>query len=191
MRLRAGLGPWNIKTMSQVLYLLRHAKAEPWYPGVNDYSRPLNERGHEHMRTLVARFGDQIDWPENILCSGSTRTRETLAPFIAANPELQGNTTYTDDIYEASAGTLHALALDAFETTQSLMMVGHNPGFEQLTMALVRHEDTTGIYKMPTGTLAVIEFDRGFRQDAGDGALKYWLRRKDLLAQAAQSSDFS
>ena len=41
------------------------------------------------------------------------------------------------------------------------------------------------------GTLAVIEFDGGFRQDAGDGALKYWLRRKDLLAQAAQSSDFS
>lgn len=177
--------------MSQVLYLLRHAKAEPWYPGVNDYSRPLNERGREHMRALVARFGDQIDWPEKILCSGSTRTRETLAPFLAVNPELQGNTTYTDDIYEASAGTLHALAQDAFETARSLMMVGHNPGFEQLTMALVRHEDTAGIHKMPTGTLAVIEFAGGFGLDAGDGALQYWLRRKDLQVPAVQSSEFS
>lgn len=166
--------------MSQTLYLLRHAKAEPWAPGVNDFTRPLSERGHDHMRDLVAKFPGTLDWPEKILCSGSTRTRETLTPFIERNPELARLTVYNDDIYEGSSGTLHALAQDAFETCHSLMMVGHNPGFEHLAMSLPRKDDVSGIYKMPTGTLAVIEFPAGYKEDAGHGLLRHWLRRKDL-----------
>lgn len=132
------------------------------------------------MLKLVTRFGDQIDWPDRILCSGSTRTRETLAPFLAAHPGLRDITTWTDEIYEASAGTLHALAQDAFESSQRVMMVGHNPGFETLAMGLARRQDTSGIHKMPTGTLAIIEFTGGFARDSGHGILNHWIRRKDL-----------
>ncbi|MBT8062300.1 MAG: histidine phosphatase family protein [Xanthomonadales bacterium] len=166
--------------MSQFLYLLRHAKAEPWVPGVNDFTRPLSERGRVHMQALLARFGELIEWPEKALCSSSRRTRETLAPFVSAHPDLETNTTYSDAIYEATAGSLHALADEAFESCNSLMMVGHNPGFEHLALGLARNEDTTEIHKMPTGTLAVIEFPGGFRSDAGHGTLRHWIRRKDL-----------
>lgn len=166
--------------MSQTLYLLRHAKAEPWYPGVNDFTRPLSPRGREHMDALFARFGSDIDFPGLILCSGSTRTRQTVAPLLKAHPELSGITVYTDEIYEATAGRLHALAEAAFEKADSLMMVGHNPGFEQLALGVMQPRDRSGIYKMPTGTLAVIEFEDGFQSDAGQGVLRSWLRRKDL-----------
>ena len=40
--------------MSQTLYLLRHAKAEPWSPGINDFERALAQRGQDHMQ----RFGN-------------------------------------------------------------------------------------------------------------------------------------
>jgi phosphohistidine phosphatase len=166
--------------MSQTLYLLRHAKAELWSPDSSDFVRRLSSRGRKHMDALSAWAFKELHLPECCLCSSSARTRETIEPFYAQWTALEQSTVYMNEIYEASSGTLHSLAEAAFETSDSVMMVGHNPGFEYLAMALLRDSDANGITKMATGTLAVIEFSGTYQQDSGQGLLRNWVTRKNF-----------
>ncbi|NND45071.1 MAG: histidine phosphatase family protein [Xanthomonadales bacterium] len=166
--------------MTQSLYLLRHAKSQPWTPGCDDFSRRLNDRGQSHARDLSLWMRDHLEQPDLVLCSGSVRTRETLAPILEAWPGLAQATQYTDDIYEATTGSLHGLAAAGFERADRLLMVGHNPGFENLATAVLTGEDANRITKMPTGTLAVIAFAESYDEDAGEGSLVHWVTRKSL-----------
>lgn len=166
--------------MSQTLYLLRHAKAEPWSPGINDFERSLSKRGRRHMDHLSEWSSETLAVPERCLCSSSARTRETIDPFFSQWQGLEGNTEYLDEIYEATTGSLHSIAETGFQTADSVMMVGHNPGFEFLAHALLRDQDANGITKMATGTLAVIEFPMTYERDSGEGILRHWVKRKDL-----------
>ncbi len=167
--------------MTQTLYLLRHAKSVPWYPGVNDFGRRVAERGHAHMQRLSAWMLEHLEPPGQVLCSTSRRTRETLSPVLAAWPQCAANTRYLDEIYEASTGTLHALAAEAFRSADSVLMVGHNPGFESLALLALRDADAAEITKMPTGALAVIDFPGGYEKDCGRGVLRQWVGRKEVI----------
>jgi phosphohistidine phosphatase len=164
----------------QQLYLLRHAKAEPWSPLGNDFSRPLSGKGKRHAQALSAWAVDVLDPPDTVLCSPAKRTRETLAPLLAAWPQLLSATDYVDSIYGASLNMLLTLAGDAFSYSQRLLMVGHNPGFENLLINLLPTGDAAGIQGMATGTLAIISFPAGFKDIAGNGRLQHLTKRKDL-----------
>ena len=167
--------------MNQTLYLLRHAKAEPWSPGINDFGRSLNQKGHDHMLHLAAWMQANLSAPGAALCSPSLRTRETIAPFFSAWPQLQDKTAYVEEMYEASTGLLHSLAEQAFEDSESVFMVGHNPGFEYLATAVLREADEEKITKMATGTLAVIEFPHGYQDDSGQGVPRHRVELKNLV----------
>lgn len=166
--------------MTQTLYLLRHAKAEPWMPGINDFARKLSERGLEHMHHLSRWALASLSEPEVVLCSSSNRTRETLEPFFKTWTDLPSHTNYMDEIYEGSTGTLHSMAEKFFERSETVMMIGHNPGFEHLATSLMRDQDSAQISKMATGTLAVIEFPAGYEIDCGEGVLREWITRRNL-----------
>lgn len=166
--------------MKQSLYLLRHAKAEPWYPGVVDFNRELSDRGREHMTLLCHWLPRNLAEPSVVLCSPSARTRETLEPVFDVWPDLYQRTEYVDKIYEGSTGTLHRIAERAFESSPTVMMVGHNPGFESLAHAVLSDQNGRSLQRMSTGTLAVIEFPEGYAASCGEGRLVHWVKRKDL-----------
>jgi phosphohistidine phosphatase len=168
--------------MKQTLMLLRHAKAVPWGYEVNDFGRVLAGRGRRHAQALSRWAAANVQPPEMVLCSSSARTVETLEPFITAWPELAGCTHYLDDLYHASAGSLHHQASKALAECNSLLMVGHNPGFESLVLNLLDREAGHGINNMATGTLAVLGFPAGFA--AGEAAqLLHWVTRHDLSVE--------
>ena len=170
-----------IKTsMEQQLCLLRHAKAEPWSPLGNDFSRSLSPKGSRHALAVSSWAVDMLPVPDTVLCSPSRRTRETLAPFLARWPQLLSTTDYIDSMYGASPNMLKTLASDAFSYSQCLLMVGHNPGLEDMLINILKTEQVPTIQKMATGTLAVINFPGGFKKKTANGALVHLLRRKDL-----------
>jgi phosphohistidine phosphatase SixA len=83
-------------------------------------------------------------------------------------------------MYSASLNMLLTLAEEAFSYSERLLLVGHNPGFENLLINVLQAEQAAGIHNMATGTLAVIEFPGGFRRDARNGKLLRLRRRKDF-----------
>lgn len=166
--------------MLHTLYLLRHAKAEPWNAGCNDFERRLSDRGRAHSERLATWMVQHLDDPAQVRCSPSARTRETLAPLLSLHPNLESVTEYVPAIYEASVGDLHALADTVFETDASLLMVGHNPGFEWLLRQLLPPEVERSCGSMSTGALAVIDFAAGWTEAPVATSLRHFVTKHDI-----------
>jgi len=100
--------------------------------------------------------------PDKILCSTSRRTKETFEYL-----SLKGNIEYTDRLYLASANELLGMVAKIPESVHSLMLIGHNPGLQELCLKLAKHGDETLleqlIAKFPTCGLATIAFDGAWR----------------------------
>lgn len=146
--------------MPQTLYLLRHAHAvhDPRYA---DFDRPLTAEGRREAAEIGALMAARGDHPARILCSTAQRTRETLTGVLGA----LGHDCWielTRHIYDASDESLLDLIREQSDTP-SLLLIGHNPGLEQLARALAGAGDESLRCKLgakfPPGALAVIEFD--------------------------------
>lgn len=152
------------------LVLLRHAHAEPAASGQDDHERGLDETG----RAEAAAAGEWLRahglLPDRILCSSALRARETLDSLGAIGT---GEVRSEASIYEASPGTLAALA-DANRDAERLLLVGHNPGLEQL--AALMHSGQTGDYRgMPPGGIAVLKLPMDASIEPGIGTLtQFW-----------------
>lgn len=153
------------------LILLRHANAEPAQPGQADADRPLSLRGQAEADAAAAWLKSHALQPTRVLCSPAKRTRETLERVLA----VLGYTDvrYEPRIYDAVPGTLMAV-LDEHADVDRVLMVGHNPGFEQ-TAALL-HSGQSGDFRgMPTAGIAVLSLPPGAALEPGIGTLtQFW-----------------
>ncbi len=117
------------------IYLLRHAHAVPGDPGMADHDRPLSPRGHAECRVLAAWLQDRPVRPQRILCSSAIRTRETLARVSEAQADWPAP-EYLPKLYLASPGELLAQLQALPESVTDVLMVGHNPGLQELALLL-------------------------------------------------------
>lgn len=158
--------------MARTLLLLRHAKSSWDDPALDDFDRPLAKRGREaapRMGRAMARRG----WlPDLALVSSSLRTRQTWA-LVA--PELPRDipASFDDTIYEAPAGRILDAIRAVPDDVATLLVVGHNPGFETLTAMLAgKGGDADALERMgekfPTAALARLSFEESWA-DLGPG----------------------
>lgn len=152
------------------LTLFRHAKTERDSETGRDFDRRLAQRGRDdapRMGEEIRRLGLSFDL---VLSSPAARAAETA--------ELAGLSPRFDQrIYDASSGELLSIVQQADNQIESLMLVGHNPGFERLASQLI---GTT--IEMPTGSLAEIGLPIEGWSDAADGAgrLVRFIKPKEL-----------
>lgn len=171
------------------LFLLRHAKASPDRPGLEDLDRPLIQRGKADAVRIGCFLREEVYVPELILCSTSQRTRQTLELVL---PELQVAPAirHLDALYLAKASAILALVRKTADALGSVMVVGHNPGLEDCARDLVRSPTDRKLRKryelmtekFPTAALAVLDFEAASWSDvAGNtGELEVFVRPKDL-----------
>ena len=152
------------------LILLRHAHAESAAAGQDDRARGLSATGRAEAQAAGDWLREHGLRPDRVLCSNATRTRDTLAALgdIGAG-EVHEDAT----IYEGSPGTLASLA-DANRDAERLLLVGHNPGLEQL--AALMHSGQTGDYRgMPPGGIAVLTLPLDVNIEPGIATLSaFW-----------------
>jgi phosphohistidine phosphatase len=96
--------------------------------------------------------------PALVLCSSSRRTLETLERI---GPALgpQAEVLVEDELYAASSGRLLARLRLVPDDVPSVLLIGHNPGLEDLAASLAgRGEALDRLQaKFPTGALATLE----------------------------------
>ena len=171
------------------LYILRHAKAAPGEPGQDDHARALTLRGlgdAEAMARYLRKNGARID---RVLVSTSARTVQT-ADLVLRELQTPPRADYRDALYLASAGKILGLLQAAPAKTEAIMVIGHNPGLEELASLLAREpvrrkeRERRGVLeeKFPTAALAVLDFDIARWRDLapGEGVLADFVRPKDL-----------
>lgn len=152
------------------LILLRHAHAEAAGPGMDDGQRPLSATGLAEARAAGAWLQAQGLLPDRVLCSPALRARQTLAALGTLG---QADVREEASIYGASPGTLIALA-DTHADATRLLLVGHNPGLEQLAALL--HSGQSGDYRgMPPAGVAVLVFPKDAAIEPGVARLsQFW-----------------
>ena len=169
------------------LYLLRHAKSSWDDPTLADHNRPLAPRGRRAARVMAEHLRRKGIAPELVLCSPSRRTRQTLtrlAPALGENADVQ----LESELYAASAADLLEVLREVPDEVDSLMMIGHNPGVQDLALSLARGGSriTRVRGKFPTGALATLELDGSWRELApGSAELVSLVKPKELSRGAA------
>jgi phosphohistidine phosphatase len=134
---------------AHTLILLRHAKSD-WSGGEADIDRPLAPRGRRQAPEAGAWLAHHIVHIDRAVVSAARRARSTwdlAAAELASRPEL----LIDNRLYAASDRELLAVVRELPEGAETVVMVGHNPGFEDLAWALTGEE-----VAMPTSALAVI-----------------------------------
>jgi phosphohistidine phosphatase len=146
----------------KTLLVLRHAKSA--YPdGVPDHDRPLALRGERDAAAAARWLHEHGLRPDLVVCSTATRTRQTwerLSPhFDEPGPEVR----FDERVYDAPASRLATLLREADPGVGCVLLVGHNPGCEDLVLALCDHGDSGALSavqeKYPTCGLAVMDLD--------------------------------
>lgn len=153
------------------LILLRHAHAEPAVSGQADLDRPLSPVGLAEAEAAGKWLKENNLLPDCVLCSPSRRTRETLEAVMTAIGYVEKR--LEDRIYEATPGTLAAL-VDERRDLDRVLIVGHNPGLEQL-VALMTDGTSSDYRGMPPGGVAVLGFPREASIEPGVASLSaFW-----------------
>jgi phosphohistidine phosphatase len=133
------------------LHLLRHAKSSWDEPELPDHERPLAPRGRKAGKKLSRYLRADGIRPGLVLCSSARRTRETLELI---GPSLGDPVVEIEDrLYGAGSDDLLARLREVPEAIESALLIGHNPGLQDLALRLAPAERRLA-EKFPTGALA-------------------------------------
>lgn len=155
----------------KTLLLLRHAKSA-WPEGIDDHDRPLADRGRRDAPRMAAHIAGAGPRPDFALISSARRTLETWALVEPALGKPCPSQTVSS-IYEAEPAAILAAIHAAPQQSETLLVIGHNPGFEDLAAMLATAGDADAIgrlrTKYPTAGLAVIRLDVERWSDVASG----------------------
>ena len=172
--------------MTKTLYLLRHAKSGWDDPVARDFDRPLNKRGEKAARTIGQWMAANGVTFEQVIASPAVRVIDTL-DGVWAGYGRKMEPTWDRRVYLASSATLLDVLREVSDDHDSVMMVGHNPGMEDVVFDLVPDDGSSPLreeveVKYPTAALAQLEIDIGSWGDIGKPVahLKRFVRPRDL-----------
>ncbi len=165
------------------LTLLRHAKSD-WTDAVQrDFDRPLNDRGRRAARTVGTYMRGEGLTFDTVIASPAQRVKDTLDE-LERGYGRSFDPVFDASVYLASASTLLDLVHATDDAVERVLLVGHNPGLEELALELANEADSPLRHevevKYPTATLAEIAFDVDAWSNANAGRLVRFVRPRDL-----------
>ncbi len=173
-------------TGMKTLTLLRHAKSGWDDPVSRDFDRPVNGRGKRAAEVMGAWARSAGLVFDRIIASPAVRVAETIEHFAIGYGEPMAP-MWDKRIYLASADALLDVVHDAPDDSDRVLMVGHNPGFEDLVLMLVPDiagDDARDAVeeKYPTAAICEIRFDVDRWRDVkpGSGQLALFKRPRDV-----------
>ena len=145
------------------LFLIRHAKSSWDDTSLNDFERPLNNRGHKSAPFMGRLLCDTGVQPDFWLSSPAKRAMTTAEYFARAFKVPATDVVYNINIYHASVVELLTVIRAIPEAKKNVFMFGHNPGFTDCANYLTGEH----IFNIPTAGIVHIEFDTLFWGETG------------------------
>jgi phosphohistidine phosphatase len=163
--------------------LLRHAKSDWGSGAADDFARPLAKRGRAAAKKMREWMRRHDIVPVRVVSSPAARARET-ARALCELPLLDASrVSYEDRLYLADLEELLGVLRDCPKGVKSVMLIGHNPGLEQLLTYLCGEDVPTSSNGklLPTAALAQIALPDDWRSlKSGEGRLIAVTRPKEL-----------
>ena len=143
----------------RTLIFLRHAKSSWALPGIEDFDRPLNDRGNDAAPQIAKWLVSEGINPDVIVCSSAKRTQETLTHIepILGN---EAATIMEPSLYLASGETLFECAAALDDDYETAMLIAHNPGLHDAALSILtaesRRESGEMRARFPTCACAIV-----------------------------------
>lgn len=158
--------------MTKELLILRHGKSD-WSTNDNDFERPLKKRGKRESQRLGLWMLQQQLVPDFILTSPAVRAVST-AKKVCKSMGIPTSYIHNDSrIYGANSDTLKKIIQQLPKQVHRVLMIGHNPGLEDLVLKLANKtiampEDYN---LLPTATLAHFKLKNDFSELVNHSAI--------------------
>ena len=167
------------------LLLLRHAKSERSEAGGRDHARSLNQRGRGEAPKIGAYMARHGLVPDRAMVSTAARAQETWTLAAAAFATAPA-TISVERLYEAGPQAILELLRELPADIGTLLVVGHNPGLQELAALLVASGEVEARERLreglPTAGLAAIDFafDDWRKLHAQSGRLERFVSPRSL-----------
>jgi phosphohistidine phosphatase len=176
--------------MARELLIFRHGKSDWDSDAIDDFDRPLARRGRKAVKRMASWLSGQNLLPQRILSSPAERARQTALRLCRFADIPESRIVWEQAIYGADLHTL----LDVLANTPGqhgrMMIVGHNPGLEELVEYLSGEpiEASAGGPALPTATLARLTMPYDWRRlTSGCARLMSVNRPRELFVRHARS----
>lgn len=148
--------------MPRELLILRHAKSDWETPAASDFDRPLATRGKLDAPRMGAWLKGEGLRPDEILSSPAKRARQTALRVAKVVGIPKGSISWDGELYAAALADLLMALGRAGKRARRVLLVGHNPGLEELLHYL--GGSTTPPYAdgklLPTATIARLQMPK-------------------------------
>jgi phosphohistidine phosphatase len=169
--------------MLRELLILRHAKSD-WDAGVaSDFERPLAKRGKKDAPAVGAWLYREGMVPDHFVSSPAVRARDTALKVCKSLDLKKKDIVWDEDVYEAQLSDLLAVLKRVPADAHTVLLVGHNPGLEDLIRYLAGRDvdEPPDAKLLPTAALARLEMpDDWTRLEPGCAVLLAVARPKQL-----------
>lgn len=168
--------------MSRTLILLRHGKSD-WSTGKEDFDRPLKKRGCNASGLVGKWLHSKGHIPDFVITSPAKRAIQTARITCDAMNVSDKRIYKRKHIYLATPEELLFVLEDCPREARRVMLVGHNPGLEELLYYLV--DGRLAIPEdgkiMPTATTAVLDMPEDWSGlGPGSARLETLVRPREL-----------
>lgn len=117
------------------LFIIRHAKSDWGDENLDDFDRPLNEKGIKDC-ALVGKYLKQKNEKIDIILSSPALRAHTTAKLLAKELDFNKNIMQNQYIYEPFVAAIQELISYIHDDNDTAILVGHNPGVSTLAYML-------------------------------------------------------
>ena len=138
------------------LFLIRHAKSSWDSLTLNDFERPLNERGKYDAPVMAKCLLKKDITIDAFICSPAKRAKKTAEYFIKEFKRDEEEIIFISSLYHASVNDFKEAISAVADKYSSIAIFSHNPGITEFANELV---ETANINNMPTCSIFAVSTD--------------------------------
>ncbi|SRR5260221_8793848 len=151
----------------KTLLLIRHAKSSWDIGSLNDFERPLNERGKKDAPEMAKRLLDKKIKIDAFVSSPAKRAKKTAELFCSSYNKKENDIIFISALYHASVPTFYETIETLDDSYNTVAIFSHNPGITAFVNELTASVD---IDNMPTCGIFAININtekwKAFRKSA-------------------------
>ena len=139
----------------KTMILVRHAKSDWGNPSLDDFDRPLNDRGKKDAPVMANRLVDKKIKIEAFISSPAKRAKKTASIFASAYKKHKKDIIFIEDLYGAGEEVLYDVVSRVDKKFDCIAIFSHNPGITDFANLLT----TKRIDNIPTCGVFAIKAD--------------------------------
>lgn len=150
---------------------MRHAKSDWGHPGLDDYDRPLNDRGLDDAPRMGRALAASGVVPDRIVSSPARRARQT-AEMVAEACGYAGPIRWDESLYGAPGSVCCEVLGRTPEKTACVLVIAHSPGVNEAAAALLAgpgRRAGSAMIRFPTSGIVCVETTVGRWAEVGPG----------------------